>query len=156
MNAPKTVLTLAAIALALPEILVAKAPALSKMWAGTWELNASKSNFGSPTSTEKSETRIYTVANNRITMKSTSTNNAGKVMSWSYSTTADGKWSPAVGNPNFDRISLRITGEREMAAQTRHHGKPSGNGTLILSADGKQLTLHRSVSKDTLVFDRAK
>jgi hypothetical protein len=48
-------------------------------------------------------------------------------------------------------------------SQARLHGKPSAKSTASVSADGKELTIRRSIltlksgpSDDVLVFDRAK
>jgi len=162
MNARKTLLLFALALVALPQIVTAKSTALSKAWAGTWHLNTGKSKFSSPDASEKSETRTYTVAANRLSMTSTFTDHSGKVIKWSYSAATDGKWNPAAGNPNFNRIALSLTSDREVKAHTTN-GKTNGNATLTVSADGKQLTVIRmgtatkpGPDSDTLVFDRAK
>lgn len=161
MNAPgKFALLVAAAVIALPQPAAAKsAPAA---WAGTWQLNTAKSKFASPSSSEKSETRTYTVTGDRLSMTSTFTNHAGKVIKWSYSAKTDGKWNAASGNPNFNRIALTMAGDRQINAMTTD-GKTTGHAIATVSADGKQLTVIRMGTKtkpgpdsDTLVFDRAK
>jgi hypothetical protein len=162
MNAPKKLaLLFAAAAIALPQTAIGKS--LSNSWNGTWQLNTAKSNFSSPDFTSKSDTRTYTVAGSRLTMKSTATNAAGKTMKWSYSAAANGRWYPAVGNPNLDHIALTWVSDREVKLQSRLRGKATAKSTTSLSADGKELTIHRSIltakggpTNDTLVFDRAK
>ncbi|MFC7536198.1 hypothetical protein ACFQPG_02330 [Sphingomonas sp. GCM10030256] len=162
MNAPhKLALFLAAIAVAVPQPVSAKAP--SKAWAGTWDLNSAKSKFSSPDSATKSETRTYTVSGNRLTMRSTMVDAAGKTIKWSYSAGLDGKWYRMIGNPNADQISLTSVGKREVKSQARLNGKASARATATLSADGKQITIRRSIltakggpTDDTLVYDRMK
>jgi trehalose-6-phosphatase len=164
MNAAnKLALIVSAAAFALPQTAIAKSAPLSKAWSGTWRLNTAKSNFSSPDTTQKSETRSYTVSGNRVTMRSNSVNAAGKIMRWSYSAATDGKWYPTTGNPNTDHIALTWVSDREVKSKTQLHGKPSANASASVSADGKVLTIDRSIltarggpSHDTLVFDRAK
>jgi hypothetical protein len=163
MNAPKKLaLILSAVAIALPQTASAQS-ALSKSWAGTWHLNMEKSKFSSAEFTPKRDTRIYTVAGKRLTMRSTGINAAGKTMTWSYSANTDGKWYRTSGNPNTDHIALTWVSPREFTSKTRLKGKPSAKSTVTVSADGKVLTINRSIliakggpTNDTLVFERAK
>ena len=79
MNVPKKLaLILSAIAMALPQTASAKPAALSKAWAGTWYLDTAKSKFSSAEFTSKSDTRTYTVAERRLTMRSTMINAAAR------------------------------------------------------------------------------
>ena len=142
----------------------AAAPAPNaKLWSGAWKLNMAKSKFSAPDASEKSETRSYAVSGNRVTMHSSYTNGAGKAVKWSYSAKWDGKAYPTVGNSNADHIVLTPVSGREVKSQTTLHGKPSATATASVSADGKELTIDRSIltakggpSHDVLVFDRAK
>jgi hypothetical protein len=159
----KLALILAATAVALPQTAMAKSAPLSKSWAATWQLNSDKSKFSSPDTTVKAETRSYAIAGNRVTMRSTMTNSAGKRIKWSYSAVTNGRWYPMVGNPNADRIALIRVSDRELKSKSTLHGKPSATATAAVSGDGKELTIHRSIltakggpSDDTLVYDRAK
>jgi hypothetical protein len=164
MNAPKKLaLMLSAIAMALPQTASAQSAALSKAWAGTWYLDTGKSKFSSAEFTSKSDTRTYTVAGKRLTMRSTAINAAGKTMKWGYSANTDGKWYPTSGNPNTDHVALTFVSPREFKSKTKLKGKPSARSTVTLSADGKVLTINRSIlnakggpTDDILVFDRTK
>lgn len=164
MNISKTLLlTLAATAIALPQATAAKSAPLSKTWAATWRLNPDKSKFSLPDTAVKSETRSYAIAGNRVTMRSTMTNSAGKTMKWSYSAVTNGRWYPMVGNPNADRIAVTRVSDRELKSKSTLHGKPSATATAGVSSDGKELTIHRSIltakggpSNDVLVYDRTK
>lgn len=164
MNAPKKLaLILSAVAMALPQNASAKPAALSKAWAGTWYLDTAKSKFSSAEFTSKSDTRTYTVAGRRLTMRSTMINAAGKTIKWGYSANTDGKWYRTSGNPNTDRVALTFVSPREFKARTTLKGKRSARSTATLSADGKVLTLKRSIltakggpTDDILVFDRTK
>jgi hypothetical protein len=96
-------------------------------------------------------------------MKSTGTNAAGKTMKWSYSAVANGRWYPVTGNPNTDHIALIFVSPREFKSKTKLKGKASARSTATVSADGKVLTINRSIlnakggpTDDTMVFDRTK
>jgi hypothetical protein len=162
MNAHKQLaLILSAVAIALPQVTSAKPAALSKSWAGTWHLNTEKSKFSSTEFASKSDTRTYTVAGRRLTMRSTTINADGQTMKWGYSAKVDGKWYPTSGNPNTDHVSLTLVNPREFTSKTRLKGKPSARLTATVSANGKVLTIKRSIltakggpTNDTLVFDR--
>ena len=159
----KLALTLSALAIAMPQAASAQSGALSKSWAGTWHLNTAKSKFSSKEFTTKSETRTYALDGKRLSMRSTGVNAAGKTMKWSYSATPDGKWYPATGNPNADRVALTFVSPREFKSRTSLKGKPAARSTVTLSADGKELRLARSIltakggpTDDTLVYERVK
>src|SRR5258708_3199853 len=151
MNAPKKLaLILSAIALALPQTSSAQSAALSKAWAGTWYLDTAKSKFSSTEFTPKSDTRTYSVAGKHLTMRSTGINAAGKAMTWSYSA-------------NTDHIGVSFVGPREFKSRMTLKGKPSAKSTATVSADGKVLTINRSIltakggpTNDVMVFDRTK
>ena len=164
MNAPKKLaLILSAVAMALPHAASAKSAALSKAWAGTWHLNTDKSKFSSPDFTPKSDTRTYTVAGRHLTMRSTTVTAAGKTMKWGYSANMDRKLYRTSGNPNTDHVALTFVSPREFKSRTTLKGKASATSTLTVSANGKVLTINRSIltakggpTDDTLVFDRTK
>ena len=164
MNAPKKLaLILSTVAIALPQTASAQSAALSKSWAGTWHLNTEKSKFSSAEFTPKSDIRTYTVAGRRLTMRSTMIDAAGKTIKWGYSANTNGKWYRTYGNPNNDHVALTFVSPRKFKSRTTLKGKPSARSTLTVSADGKELTIARSIliakggpTNDTLVFKRAK
>lgn len=152
----------AAAVVALPQIAYAK-DALSKSWAGTWHLNTDKSKFSSADYTPKSDTRTYAVAGKHVTMHSTLVNAAGQTIKWSYSANTDGKSYPTSANPNTDHIALTWVNPHEFTSKSTLKGKPSAKSTAAVSADGKVLTIKRSIllakggpTDDTMVYDRAK
>ena len=156
-------LTGAALAFASAQLAAAAPAPNAKLWSGTWKLNSEKSKFTAPDFSEKSETRTYAVSGKRVTMHSTFVGGHGKSVKWSYSASWDGKPYPTVGNTNADHISLTPVSDREVKSRTTLHGKASATSTATVSADGKQLTMKRSIltakggaSDDTLVFERVK
>ena len=164
MNAPnKLLFVLSAALMALPQAASAKPAALSTAWAGTWHLNTDKSKFSSPDFTAKSDTRTYKVAGRHLSMRSTTVTASGKTMTWSYSANMDGKLYRTSGNPNTDHVALTFVSPREFKSRTTLKGKTSARSTLAVSADGKILTINRSIltakggpTDDTMVFDRTK
>ena len=154
----KLTLIFASIAFAIPSGAQAAEPN-AKLWNGTWHLNAAKSKFAS-SAKEQSESRTYEISHGKVTMKSSSKDASGKALNFSYSAGYDGKWYPMVGNPNADRISLKIVSGRGIKASSRLHGKASVESTATVSADGKHLTLERKMLRlkgaptDVLEFDR--
>jgi hypothetical protein len=58
---------------------------------------------------------------------------------------------------------LTLVSDREVNSKTQLRGKPSATASASVSADGKELTIKRSIltakggpTDDNLVFDRAK
>ena len=159
MNRPaKFALILTALAIAIPQGAGAAVPN-ARLWNGTWHLNPAASRFASSGKRE-SETRTYAVSGNKVTMKSTSKTASGKTLNVSYSASVDGKYYPMTGNPNADRIALSAVSERELKWSSQLHGKTTIAGTAAVSADGKHLTLKRTLltvkgtPTDVLKFDR--
>ena len=149
--------TVAVIAFASSQVVMAANPS-PKAWNATWHLNIAESKFGSPETTEKSETRKYYVAGNHVTMRSNVVNGGGRSMHWGYGASTDAHWYLTSGNPAFDHVALTAPTDREMKAETRKNKESTGHAILTVSADGKRLTMERSNGKvnDLLVFDRAK
>jgi len=164
MKTRKTLaLIIAGAAMSLTQTAAAAPAPSAKLWGGTWHLNAGKSKFSLPDTQEKAETRHYTVSGYHVVMKTSVTGSSGKTVNWSYDAHWDGKPYPMVGNKGGDHISLEPVSDREVSSKTMLKGKLSATATASVSADGKELTIHRKIlnvkggpSDDLLVFDRAK
>jgi len=158
MNGRSKLALLASLTLVISQSAFAAEPNAT-LWNGTWHLNAAKSKFAS-SAKEASETRSYDISGKKVTMKSSSKNSAGKALNFSYTAGYDGKWYPMTGNPNADRISLKVVSDREVKASSQLKGKPSVESTATVSEDGKHLTLKRKMLRlkgaptDVLEFDR--
>ena len=158
MNAHlKLIVAAGALTLAAPEA-IAKPMVASPQWAGTWILNLADSKFAKPG--RRTEMRTYRVAGNQVRMESRGIGPDGKSINFRYAAVYDGKWYPMVGNPNADRIMLRVVSDREFRASSRLKGKPSVHSTATVSADGKHLMLKRKMLRmkgaptDVLEFER--
>jgi hypothetical protein len=149
-------------ALAISQIASAAPAPDAKLWSGSWQLNSEKSKFSSAEYTPKKDTRNYSVAGNRVSMRSTMMTAQGKAIKWAYSARTDGKWYPASGNPGLDHLALTLLSARELKSEGKLKGKSASTSTLSVSPDGKQLTIKRSLvtpkgaTDDTMVFDRTK
>lgn len=154
----KFALILASLAIAIPQSASAAVPN-AKLWNGTWHLNAANSKFASPNK-RQGETRTYVISGDKVTVKSSSKDAAGKTINLSYSAGYDGKWYPMAGNPNADHISMSVVSDRELKWSSQLHGKGTIAGTATVSADGKHLTIKRTfvtmkgAPTDVLEFDR--
>ncbi|MBW8784397.1 MAG: hypothetical protein JF593_07130 [Novosphingobium sp.] len=127
--------------------------------AGTWKLNAAASSF--ETMPLKSETRVYTVNGNKITMHSEAVDTAGKAVNVNFTAAYDGKQYPEVGSPIADSIALTKLNARTVTAIMRKGSKIAATSRSILSADGKRFTITRKIgtppaklATNVLVYDR--
>ena len=137
----KIAIFFAGVALAATQAIAASPPD-AKLWEGTWHLDSAKSKW--TVGKEQSETRSYTIAGGKITMKSTSKDADGKEMTFTYSAAWDGKTYPMTGNPNADSISITPISGQELKASSHLHGKPTVETIATVSPDGKHLTLKRT------------
>lgn len=115
----------------------------AKAWTGTWHLDSAKSKWAAP-GEEQSETRTYSYAGGKLTMKSTFKDAKGKETTFSYSAALDGKPYPMVGNPNGDSIVLTEVNPHALKATSSLKGKAMVKTDASVSADGKHLTLKRT------------
>lgn len=128
-------------------------------WSGTWHLNAAASKWGAA-GKEQGETRTYSYANGKLTMKSSSKDDKGKQTDFTYTAALDGKSYPMTGNANADSISITSVSGHELKATSRMKGKVTVQSDATVSADGKHLTIKRTYvaqkgsPTETLVFDR--
>lgn len=132
----------------------------SPLWAGTWQLNLAASRLGAPAG-QRSETRVYALDGNKLTVTVTGTDAAGKPMQYSYSGAFDGKPYPMLGNPVGDNIALTLVNPRRANATVRMGSMIVATATSEVSADGQHLTLTRktlhgkaAATIDVLAFDK--
>lgn len=137
----------------------ARPVAASSEWVGTWRLNLSHSRFSGPA--PRAEVRRITLANDRMSVRSTVTSASGRNMHFNYSVTLDGRFHPLFGNPDGDSIALRLVNPHKVAIQVRRNGKPAASATTEVSSnrlvmDRRRLELSGSPSEDVLVYDRVR
>ena len=156
----RTALIAASVTILSPAAASAKMLVASPLWGGTWQLNSSMSKFSLPAG-KRSETRVYVVHGNKLSVKATGTDASGKPSQYSYSGAFDGKGYPMVGNPVGDSIALLLETPRRAIATVRKGTVITATATSDISADGKRLTLKRKTLNgkaaptiEVLAFDK--
>lgn len=109
--------------------------------AGTWQLNTTASKGMVPSM--KSETRIYTVDGNKVTMHADGIDASGKKASNSYAAAYDGKFYPTVNNPVGDTIALTKVDSHTVTAILHKGSAIAATARAVVSHDGKHLTITR-------------
>jgi len=155
----RTALIAASVTILSPAAASAKIVA-SPLWGGIWQLNSSISKFSSPAG-KRSETRVYVVHGNKLSVKATGIDASGKPLQYRYSGAFDGKGYPMLGNPVGDSIALLLETPRRAIATVRKGTVITATATSDVSADGKRLTLKRKTLNgkaaptiEVLAFDK--
>ena len=131
----------------------------SSDWVGTWRLDLSHSRFSGVA--PRGEVRTVTLANNRMSVRSTVTPASGRDMHFNYSVTLDGRFHPLVGNPDGDSIALRLVDPRKVTIQVRRNGKLAATAATQVSShrlvmDSRRFQLSGNPSEDVLVYARVR
>jgi hypothetical protein len=129
-------------------------------WLGTWKLNVAKSKF-SPGPGPKRLTLKFETTADGIKFTSDGVNSEGKATHGEYVSKFDGKDVPYKGNPDADTSSAKKIDDTSYENIWKKDGKPTITGKLVVSEDGKTLTVTqvgtdskgRTVS-NTVVYDR--
>lgn len=130
-----------ALSFALASSAFAKPVSATAAIAGTWQLNTTASKGMMPSM--KSETRIYAVDGNKVTMQSDGVDASGKHASNSYAAAYDGKFYPTVNNPVGDTIALSKVDSHTMTAILQKGSTVAATARAVVSPDGKHLTITR-------------
>lgn len=109
--------------------------------AGTWSLNVAASKNLTPPL--KSETRVYEVTGDKVTMHADGVDTSGKAWSNSYAAAYDGKFYPTTNNPVGDEIALTKVDSHTVKAVLHKDGKIAATARAVVSHDGKHLTITR-------------
>lgn len=131
----------AALSISASSSVTAKPHSQTSAIAGTWILNPAMSKSAAPAM--KSETRVYTVDGNKVTMHADGIDAAGKPVSNSYAAAYDGKFYPTVGNPVADAIALTKIDSHTVTAILHKGTKIAASARAVVSHDGKHLTITR-------------
>ena len=108
--------------------------------AGTWELNVAKSKFIN-VPIPKSQTRTYEVSGEQEKMIGKGIDAKGNETLFEFTANRDGKDYPYKGSPLQDSISLTTVDSRTVNYTSKKAGKLVGNGTRVVSKDGKEMTI---------------
>ena len=115
--------------------------AQDKSFAGTWKLNVAKSKF-SPGPTPKSATVTIDMKGDAMSTMVTGVAADGSSTHWMYTAGFDGKDNPITGtNPYGDTASRKRINATTVETTMKKGGKVTTTNTLVLSNDGKTLTV---------------
>lgn len=110
---------------------------------GSWKLNIAKTKF-SPGPAPQSVTLTYETQGNGVKVSSEGTAADGSRTAWSYTADYDGKDNPVSGTGvpgGADTIALKRIHPNTTEATFKKAGKVVRTGRLVVSKDGKVLTI---------------
>lgn len=110
---------------------------------GTWKLSLAKSKYQQGQA-PKSTTLVYEAAGAGIKVTVDTVPATGAPIHYAYTANYDGKDNPVVGNPNGDMAARTRVNATTTKLVTKKGGKILSNQTLVVSADGKTLTITTS------------
>jgi hypothetical protein len=115
--------------------------AQNNSFAGTWKLNLAKSKF-SPGPAPKSATVMIEAKGDALSTMVTGDAADGTPQHWMYTAGFDGKDNPISGtNPYGDTASRKRINATTIETTMKKGGKVTTVNTLVLSGDGKTLTV---------------
>jgi hypothetical protein len=104
---------------------------------------------------------VYEAAGDQVKVTSNGIDAKGKSTRFQWTGRFDGKNYPVTGDPNSDARSYKKIDDRTLAFSNWYHGRVTGTGRSVISADGKSRTVTSSGTtakgkdyKNTAVFDK--
>jgi len=135
------------------------APAAAPL-VGTWVLNLAKSTF-TPGPPPKSDTRTYAAAGEGLSFSFERVNANGQTVHFEWTANDDGKDYPCYGLPTVDTVSITRIDRFTSEITLKKAGKVVERPRLVVSQDGKVLTMTNEGTnaqgvafRNILVFDR--
>ncbi len=111
---------------------------------GTWKLNPAKSRFSSGAT--KNTMVVYEEAGDKVKVTVSGVNAKGKSTHNQWIGRFDGKNYPVIGDPNSDTRSYKKIDDRTLELTNWNHGRVTGTGRIVVSADGKSRVITSSGS----------
>ena len=111
-------------------------------WIGTWKLDVAKSKF-SPGPAPKSMTLTFAATPDGIKFMSDGVDADGKPTQSEFVSRFDGKEVSYKGNPNADTASPKKINDNSYSNPWKKDGKVTVTAHVIVSKDGKTLTVHQ-------------
>ncbi len=109
----------------------------------TWKLNEAKSKFAP--GAWKNTTILYEAAAENVKMTIDGMGSDGKPFHNEWTGKLDGKDYPVTGDPNSDAArSVTKIDDRTLGVNVKNGGKATISGRIVVSADGKSLTVTTS------------
>ncbi len=106
---------------------------------GTWKLNEAKSKI--KPGTTKNTLVVYEPAGDKVKITANGIDAKGKATRSQWTGKFDGRDYPVTGDPNSDARSYKKRDDRTSEFNTMNHGRLSGSGRVVVSADGKSRTV---------------
>jgi hypothetical protein len=126
---------------------------------GTWKLNEAKSKF-TPGIT-KNTMVVFEAVGDQVKITGNGVDAKGKSTRTQWTGRFDGKNYPVTGNPDSDARSYKKINDRTLEMTIWNHGRVTGTGRVVVSADGKTRTVTTSGTtakgksfKTTAVYDK--
>jgi hypothetical protein len=126
---------------------------------GTWKLNEAKSKF--TPGTTKNTMVVYEAAGDQVKVTTNGVDAKGKSTHNQWTGRFDGKNYPVTGDSNSDARSYKKINDRTLELTIWYHGRVTGTGRIVVSADGKSRTVTASGTtakgktfNNTAVFDK--
>lgn len=127
---------------------------------GTWKLNESKSTFGDGAG--KSTMVVWEKAGDQEKCTVDGIDAAGKKTHTVWTGKLDGKDYPIKGDSESDTRSFTLNGEHKIDMVSKKDGKIVGDGTIVVSEDGKTRTVTSTMTNtsgdkvtSTLAYDKS-
>ena len=127
---------------------------------GTWKLNESKSTFGDGAG--KSAMVVWEKAGDQDKCTVDGTDASGKQTHSVWTGKLDGKDYPISGDAESDTRSFKLNGEKTLEMVSKKEGKTVGEGTIVVSPDGKTRTVKSTMTNakgekvtSTLAYDKS-
>jgi|SRR3974390_654082 len=117
-------------------------PSQTDPFLGNWKLNAKKSKFD-PGPPRKSESRVVVTGPAGMNVSVKRVNGDGTTNEFEYTTNLDGKVYPIIGDApdGADSVAANLTAFNTMQVSMTKAGKVIGTATILVSRDGKVLTI---------------
>jgi len=127
---------------------------------GTWKLNESKSTFGDGAG--KSAMVVWEKVGDQDKCTVYGTDASGKQTHSVWTGKLDGKDYPISGDAESDTRSFKLNGEKTLEMVSKKEGKTVGEGTIVVSPDGKTRTVKSTMTNakgekvtSTLAYDKS-
>jgi hypothetical protein len=109
-------------------------------FSGTWKLNLAKSKMTPPV--PKSDIVVVDADENGLKLNEDVVTDKGKSLKISYQATFDGKDYVVTGDPSSDWVTYQRVSANMLKGRTKKDGKVVTDATIVVSKDGKIITVH--------------
>jgi len=106
---------------------------------GTWKLNDAKSKIAAGNG--KNDTVVYEAVSENVKVSIDGTGADGKAIHTEWTGKFDGKEYAVTGDPTSDMRSYTRVDANTLDLAAQQAGKPTLNGQIVISADGKTRTV---------------